>query len=114
MNVFYSEKGVSPDSFQCPPGSRVHELKTWPAPFSAILTGNKRHEVRKDDRDFQERDYLLLREWYPDTQRYSGRWTVCLITYKTRGATFGLPPDVCVLSISGDAGGVIILPSVQP
>lgn len=45
----------------------VHDLKIWPGHFEAILLGRKTFEVRRDDRDFQVGDLLLLREWLPGT-----------------------------------------------
>jgi hypothetical protein len=45
--------------------STVHELKTWPAYFERLLSGEKTFEVRKDDRGFQAGDELLLREFDP-------------------------------------------------
>lgn len=40
-------------------------LKTWPEPFEAIWRGDKRYEIRKDDRGFGVRDQLNLREFVP-------------------------------------------------
>lgn len=77
----------------------THVLKTWPKPFSAILTFHKRHEVRRADRDFQVGDLLHLREYNPETQQYTGRECSCRVNYITRPGTFGLPADLCVMSI---------------
>jgi hypothetical protein len=42
-----------------------HDLKTWPEPFAAVLSGAKRAEVRKADRNYSVGDTLVLREWSP-------------------------------------------------
>ena len=44
---------------------KVHELKTLPVYFEAIKNGTKTFEVRKNDRNFQSGDMLLLREYDP-------------------------------------------------
>jgi hypothetical protein len=75
----------------------VHELKTWPEPFGAMSRGEKRYEVRVDDRGFRVGDLLHLREWEPATQAYTGWDLLCLVTYKTSGGSFGLPKELCVL-----------------
>jgi len=76
---------------------KTHNLKTWPEPFAAVVAGEKRHEVRKDDRGFEVGDTLILREWVPETQTYTKRTMTCTVTHITRG--WGLPPGLCVMSI---------------
>jgi hypothetical protein len=48
----------------------VHELKTWPGPFGAVLTGEKTFEWRRDDRTppFATGDVLVLMEFIPCAQ----------------------------------------------
>lgn len=52
---------------------REHELKTDPEPFNALWLGLKRYEVRRNDRDYHEGDWLVLREYDPKTGTFSGR-----------------------------------------
>jgi hypothetical protein len=59
----------------------IHELKTWPEFFEAIISGDKKFEIRVNDRDFNKGDALSLREYNPETKEYTGRQTTCLVTY---------------------------------
>jgi hypothetical protein len=77
----------------------VHNLKTHPEPFNAVCNGVKTHEVRKNDRGFKVGDILHLHEWCSDTGEYSGRWTGVCVTYISTGGQYGLPDDLCVMSI---------------
>lgn len=54
---------------------KVHELKTWPRWFKRLWSGEKRFEVRKNDRRFHVGDTLFLREYikHPITSHYTGR-----------------------------------------
>ena len=92
--------------------SRTHHLKTWPEPFQAVLDGRKRHEMRVDDRGFGVGYTLELDEWDPDRTRvvesdisvqgvtnYTGRKIIADVTYITYGSSFGLPANLCVMSI---------------
>jgi hypothetical protein len=80
----------------------THELKCLRAPFQAVIDGTKRHEVRRADRDFKVGDLVELREWVTAPLgggSYTGRSARVRITYVTECGTWGLPQDICVLSI---------------
>jgi hypothetical protein len=83
-----------------------HNVKSWPAFYNAILAGDKKHEVRRiDDREFQVGDLLLLQEFDPTTNRYTGREQTVEITYITSASLpcalseNALHPDFAILSI---------------
>jgi len=82
---------------------KIHELKSWPAPFEAIDTGSKRHEFRRDDRGFEQGDLLLLREWLPEAREYKGHYTgreqlleVTRIEYEP---LWGIPEGYVILTV---------------
>lgn len=58
-----------------------HELKILPEYFEAVVSGNKRFEIRKNDRNYKKGDILRLNE-YQDGQ-YTGDVHVAEITYIT-------------------------------
>ena len=49
------------------------EKKTWPDFFQKILDGEKTFELRLADFECKSGDILVLREWDPETQEYTGR-----------------------------------------
>ncbi len=59
----------------------THELKIWRQYFEPILSGEKTFEYRKNDRDFKVGDFLLLREYFPKTDSYSGREVLVKVIY---------------------------------
>lgn len=77
----------------------IHELKTHSEYFRAIVSGDKNFEVRKDDRNYQWGDELLLKEFNPVTEKYSGRILHRRITYILRGGSFGIEPGYCVMNL---------------
>ena len=97
------------------PVRRTHELKTWPEPFQAVIDGRKRYEIRVDDRGFAVGDVLHLREWDPSPQMepvtpwslvmterpraFTGREAFAVVTYITPGGAWGLPANLCVMSL---------------
>lgn len=44
----------------------LHEVKTLPEHFQAVLSGDKTAEIRINDRDYKVEDTLILKEWKPD------------------------------------------------
>jgi len=76
-----------------------HELKIWNAYFEAVAARKKKFEIRKNDRDFREGDHLILREWDPSTQQYTGRSAVAIVTFMLEGGDY-LQAGFCCMSIN--------------
>lgn len=79
--------------------NKIHELKTWPLYFQEVWAGRKTHEIRVNDRNYQVGDYLFLREYDPTLKEYTGNECAVLVTYITEGGSWGLPENICVMSI---------------
>lgn len=85
--------------------ARLHDLKSWPRFFRPIVNGVRTHELRRNDRDFQVGDILLLREWDPDTAEYTGASCEAVISSITSQdvpcavSDEGLSPDFCIMSV---------------
>lgn len=77
----------------------THELKTWPEFYELCLSGKKSFEYRKADRDFKVGDLLLLKEWNPKTEEYTGRERHFCVKYVLAGGSMGIPDGYCVMSI---------------
>lgn len=60
---------------------KIHELKILPEYFDAVISGRKRFEIRKNDRDYKVGDQLILKEWSQDN--YTGDSYKAEITYIT-------------------------------
>lgn len=59
---------------------QTHELKIHPRYFKDVMLGIKKFEIRLNDRNYQERDNLILKEWNPETNQYTGRQTVRIVS----------------------------------
>ncbi|GGL48132.1 DUF3850 domain-containing protein [Caulobacter rhizosphaerae] len=68
----------------------VHELKCWPAHFAAIRRGDKRFELRKNDREFAIGDLVVLREFSPADTTYTGQTEERMITFLLSEEEFGV------------------------
>lgn len=77
----------------------THELKTWPEHFKAVRAGDKPFEVRKNDRDFKIGDYLVLSEFDPVTEQFSGQKEIRKISYILKGPGFGIEEGYVVLGL---------------
>jgi hypothetical protein len=62
--------------------AKVHYLKTWTPFFKDAESGIKQFEVRKNDRDYEVGDTLILEDFDPITEKYTGAWVPEKITYK--------------------------------
>ena len=67
----------------------ILKKKTWPKFFKEIKDGKKNFEVRPGD-------LLILREWDPKTEKYTGRKIGKKVTYvlKTKGLKFFSKKDI--------------------
>lgn len=61
--------------------SKTHELKTWPEYYRKVVIRKKNFEVRRNDRDFVVGDVLMLREFDPDKQEYTGEHHYRIVSY---------------------------------
>ena len=62
---------------------RFVELKTWPTYFEPVKRGEKKAEIRRNDRNFTLSDFLVLREWNAEKKAYTGRVLVARISHIT-------------------------------
>ena len=74
----------------------LHELKILPKYYDEVISGKKRFELRKDDRDFQVGDTVSLKEF--EDGKYSGREKRFNIKYILRNCPeYGLKDGYCIL-----------------
>ena len=62
----------------------IIKKKIWPEYFEAVTSGKKKCELRLDDFEIEEGDTLILEEWDPKTQQYTGRSVQKKVTYVGR------------------------------
>jgi len=79
--------------------AKIHELKTWPSYFNEVKTGRKTFEVRQNDRNFESGDVLVLREYDPRTQEYTGRELAFEAGYILHGDQFGIEAGHVVIAL---------------
>ena len=74
----------------------LHELKTYPKYFQETIEGNKPFEIRKNDRNFQVGDVLLLKEW---DIKYTGREVGAMVRYILDDKFIGLAEGYVALGL---------------
>lgn len=88
----------------------THDLKIWPEFFGAVASGEKTAEIRRNDRGFEVGDILLLHEWEPTTEKYTGRVCRRRVSHVLHGMGIvgviaplrGLNLNYVMLSLQGD------------
>lgn len=75
---------------------KAHELKIGSKYFEAVKDGRKKFEIRNNNRNYQEGDVLILREYDPFTQLFSGEAIKVEVTYMT---DYAQQDDYVVLGI---------------
>jgi hypothetical protein len=83
---------------------KEHELKTWSSGFKALVQGVKPFELRRADRDFRVGDILVLREFFPETDEYSGRFIRARVLYITEHEFPGLEEGFVIMGIGSVDG----------
>ena len=76
---------------------RTHVVKHWPKYHRSVVSGETTSQLRKDDRDYQIGDEMLMREYNSELDIYTGSTCRVLITDALRGIE-GLMPGYCLLS----------------
>jgi hypothetical protein len=100
---------------------QTHHLKTWPEHFQAVKSGEKKAELRLNDRDFQVGDTLILEEFCPGGTEdfydpreddghgtrehapcYTGDSLEATVTHMLAGPDFGLAAGHVMMSLDFD------------
>lgn len=69
-------------------------------------TGDKKFELRKDDRPFSNGDMVLLQEYEPEEKTYTGAELPFIITFILRDENFfGLKSGFCILGLKSKEDG---------
>lgn len=75
----------------------THDLKCISPYFEAVASRRKTFEVRKNDRDYQVGDHLILRHYVDG--KYTGHNCGALVRYLLKGPGFGIEEGYVVMSI---------------
>jgi hypothetical protein len=78
--------------------SMIHELKILPQYYQAVREGIKNFELRKNDRNFNVKDILILKE-HEEPVGYTGRKIIKEVSYVFEGGQYGLDKGFCILGL---------------
>lgn len=80
----------------------THELKILPEYFWKVKSGLKNFEIRRNDRNYQPGDKLILKEY--ERGRYTGNEVERWVGYIYQGdGSYGLHEDFCILGLKRSA-----------
>jgi len=85
-----------------------HHVKCWTQYFNDVDRGEKRFDLRKNDRDYKVDDQITLQEWDPTRGEYTGRRLTFRICYALRGVT-DWENDAATIPMRGLRAGYVIL-----
>lgn len=71
--------------------ARTHELKIWPRDFVLMVDDTMTFELRRNDRDFQAGDCVVLSEWDPNIRNFTGRQVKKAILHVLREEEYMFP-----------------------
>ena len=77
---------------------KEHEIKLSSKYFDDVKNGTKTFEIRKNDRDYNINDILVMRE-YTENKEYTGRYLEAVIIYILNNESF-LQKDYVALGIN--------------
>ena len=85
----------------------THYLKTWPAYYDSVASGEKTFEIRQNDRGFQVGDVVVLQRTLPeelctievDENGLPAFQMAFEIGYVFHGGIFGLMAGFCAFSL---------------
>lgn len=76
---------------------KIHFLKTVQPFFSEVKSGAKEFELRRNDRDFQVGDEVVLQEYDAVSDKFTGFQVWGLITYVLKDCP-GIEDGFCIFS----------------
>lgn len=77
---------------------KIHEVKCETVFFNDVINDYKLFEVRKNDRDYQTGDDMILKEWDKELQEFTGREDRVTIIYLLEDYP-GIEAGYCILGI---------------
>jgi hypothetical protein len=77
----------------------THKVKCWPTHFKPMASGEKNNSRRRLDRDYRPGDTIVIQEWKPVDEIYTGLELLYIITHIEYGGNFGMAKQFCILSL---------------
>lgn len=82
----------------------IHRVKSWSMFFTDILAGTRTSDIRLNDRRYAVGDIMVLNEWDPVKDKYTGRVHRVEITYLQQNKS-----NPCAISHDALKDGYVVL-----